>query len=373
MRIVFYTDQLHTHGGIEKVLSLKLNYFGSNSDYEVILLTTQQDGKPFCYDVPESIQHIDLGIKYNRARSYFSPGNLLKTMVHSRSLRKTLRRILPDVVIVCNYDPGFYVIPSMRGFRSVKEFHSSQFWRTQSHNVKGLKRLVYKRQLKAEKKYDALVVLHKEEAGFFSSGKTWVIPNPVELTPNYTAELTNKKVLFVGRLAPVKGLDRMIRVWESVCKSHPDWELHLFGDDFSGTRTKLETQITASKTQGTVRFMGSVTNIRQVMSEYSMLLMTSLSECFPMVILEAFSVGLPVVAFDVPTGPRNIITHGKNGMLVPDGDAETMAGEVEALIRNTEKRSILGANAKADSSQYALNTIMKAWEEMLETLLENDK
>ena len=89
--------------------------------------------------------------------------------------------------------------------------------------------------------------------------------------------------------------------------------------------------------------------------------MTSIQECFPMVILEANAVGVPVVSFNCPTGPRNIIHEAKDGFLIPVGDQKAFVNKLEQLSNNTLLLDTLGNNAKQNASNYILSKVMNLW------------
>ena len=104
MKIVFNTDQIYLHGGIEKVMATKANYLVNQNKTEVYIITTEQLGNLPCYYLDPKIKLIDLNINYNRSKSYFSRENLLKAKKHFSSQRKILKELQPDIVISPNYN-----------------------------------------------------------------------------------------------------------------------------------------------------------------------------------------------------------------------------------------------------------------------------
>ena len=146
LKILYYTDQTHQHGGIERVLANKINYLVKQKGYEVHLITTEQKGKPHCYPTSLKLISHDLGINYHRAISYFHPKNFSKVFKHYFRLRKQLKKIDPDVVIVLNYDFAFYFIPFLHTrSQKIKEYHSSRYF--ESIRRKNKKALDSKRSL----------------------------------------------------------------------------------------------------------------------------------------------------------------------------------------------------------------------------------
>jgi glycosyltransferase involved in cell wall biosynthesis len=367
MKIVFLIDHIYLHGGIEKVLAEKANYFVDVLKYEVTILTTQQDNKPSCYPLSDKVKLMDLGINYNRSKSYFHISNLKKIFYHFSNRRKFLKSINPDFVIVVNHDFDFYWIPFLhKTSKKIKEYHNSQYTRQEGlPSIK--KKLLDKITRFVENKYDVLVVLNKDEQMFFKSSNTIVIPNPISI-PTFQSKLDKKKVLAAGRISPVKGFDRLMEIWALVLTDYPAWELHIYGEDYLDTQSKLEEQIVKLGIEKNVSFRGVTKNITDTMLDYSLYLMTSYTESFSMVIVESLSIGLPVVAFDVPTGPRNLITNNVDGVLVENNDIESYSRIVSNLILDTSKRKIMGLEAKKNSLYFENANIMTKWSELLNKL-----
>ena len=128
MKILFNTDQIYLHGGIEKVMATKANYFASLPGVEVFVVTAEQEDHSPIYPLDSRIRLIDLGINYNRSQSYFSKGNLRKAVRHYRKQKELFRSLKPDVVISPNFNFDHYWLPFIKGKALViKERHSSRY------------------------------------------------------------------------------------------------------------------------------------------------------------------------------------------------------------------------------------------------------
>jgi len=101
--------------------------------------------------------------------------------------------------------------------------------------------------------------------------------------------------------------------------------------------------------------------VKKYMLKSDIYIMTSVKECFPMVILEAFNCGLPTISFDILTGPKEIIKNGYNGYLMKNRDCEEMANQINYLIKNKNKIKIIGKNAKKESKNFLIENILKKW------------
>ncbi len=187
------------------------------------------------------------------------------------------------------------------------------------------------------------------------------IPNILEHVPEESASLSGKNIVSVGRLHPVKDFVTLIRVFAKVKVEHPDAALTIVGggDEMDNLKNAAKEEGVADSV--TITGMVSKSEVEKYMLLSDLYCMTSLTECFPMVLLEASSVGLPLVSFDVPVGPRAIIENGVNGYLINDRDIDAMAERVSSLLSDREKLKEFGTNAKKMSYKYLPDSIMPLW------------
>lgn len=364
MKILYYTDQTHEHGGIERVLAGKINYFVEQEGTAVFLLTTEQKGKPHRYPMSDKLIPEDLGINYNRKISYFNPKNFSKIVKHFWRLRRQLRQIDPDVVIIPNFDFSFYFLPFIhRKSKKIKEYHSSRYFESiQRHkNTSFLRKLRYRLTDYIERKYDSLVLLTPDEKQHYKSDNTLVIPNALERIPDKKATLQAKKAISAGRIAPVKGFKKLIAAWAFVAKRFPDWQLEIYGEGEKAYVDELKNQIKDLHLESMVCLCGQTQELEAKMLAASLYLMSSQTECYPMVLLEAQAVGLPIVSFDCPYGPRNIITHNIDGLLVENQYSDKLAGGIIELIKNKDLRFKMGENANDSTIKNQSDLIMNKW------------
>ena len=373
MRIVFLVDQIYMHGGIERVLSIKANYLADIEGYEINIITTEQKNKPYCYSLSNKINIKDIGINYIRNKSYFHPINLSKVPNHIQKIKKELNSIKPDVVVVCSHSTDTYFIPFLvKKIPKIKEFHFSKYIEEKTRNSKKItfKKVFLKFADYVQSKYDRLVVLNETEATYYKSSNKEIISNPLTFFPENVSELTNNIVISVGRIAPVKGYDQLIDIWKLVSEVELNWELHIYGDGDKNYIEKLQQQIKKNKLSNNIYLKGSCENIKEKMLNSSIFVMTSLNECFPLVLLEAQSSGLPIISYDCPFGPRNIIKN-ESGILVELHNTNNFANELISLIQNKNMRLIFGKNARENSKQYKIEHVMNLWKKMFTNLINN--
>ena len=189
------------------------------------------------------------------------------------------------------------------------------------------------------------------------------IPNAVPQMPGPPSALSEPVVVAAGRLSSQKGFDRLIPAFARVADELPEWTLRICGE--GPDHAALDQQATDLGLEGRVVLAGRRPRMWEEMEAASMLALSSRFEGFPMILVEAMSKGLPIVAFDCPTGPREVVRTGHNGFLVADGDEEGLAYAMLQLARDRELRAKLGAHARGDSERYSLEVIGPRWEALI--------
>ena len=376
---------LFNPGGIERIVIAKANYLAEKAGYKVSIVTTEQMGRPVFYPVSEkvSLRHLDIGIheKYGQ-ESY--PRKCISRYRKARQYRKALSRLLheirPDITIsTLGLDIDF--LETLRdGSIKMAELHYPGNFRELSAAklskafLPNLVAGVRSRRLRKNcSRLSRLVVLTEEEkAGWDDQKNLRVIPNMLPFVPESRATGEAKQVIAIGRLAYEKGFDLLIDAWKSVYEKHPDWQLHIYGQ--GGLRETLEQQIRSNGLSDVVRICHPVSDIAAVYPLYSILVLPSrFLEALPMVLIEALSVGLPLVAFDSPCGPKDVIEEGKNGFLVPTGETEKLAERIGKLIASEALRKQMSREAVDSSRRYDEEKIMGSWLDLFNELVEEKR
>lgn len=367
MKIVFVIDQVYLHGGIERILSIKANYFSDQKNDEVHIVTTEQKGNAPCYPFSDKITFKDIGINYERKKSYYHPTNLKKLPIHFLRLRSYIKKVSPDVVVVCSHSTDTYFVPFLcKKVPKVKEFHYSKYFEeTDKKETKSkFQSRFYRFTEYVEKKYDSIVVLNKDERQYYPSDNVFVIPNPLTFFPDKVADVKNNKtIICAGRVAQVKGFDNLIDIWKQIYQEFPDWKIEIYGSGTKEYETYLAEKVKENNLEKSLFLMGATDDVRGKMQNAAIYAMTSHTECFPLVLLEAQSSGLPVITYDCPNGPRNIVVN-ETGVLVENQNQTAFASALRSLIKNEEKISIYGTNARNNAKNYLEEAVMNQWIEM---------
>jgi glycosyltransferase involved in cell wall biosynthesis len=193
------------------------------------------------------------------------------------------------------------------------------------------------------------------------------IPNAIPEADLPLATGDAKVVVAAGRLARQKGFDLLVAAFELVHRVHPDWRLHVFGE--GADRPVVEAAIRDRGLSDTVVLRGFAESLRaELATAGSIFALSSRYEGYPIVLLEAMSVGLPPVAFDCPTGPADIIADGTSGILVAARDVAGMAKAINALIEDPERRVRMAAAARAAARRFTAPEVLPRWSGLLDEL-----
>jgi glycosyltransferase involved in cell wall biosynthesis len=192
------------------------------------------------------------------------------------------------------------------------------------------------------------------------------IPNAAPDFGGIRSDGRAKRVIAVGRLTRQKGFARLIRAFAQVAADRPDWDLVICGE--GPRRAHLERVISGLEMEGRVTLAGRVEDVASALAASSIFALSSRVEGFPMVLLEAMAVGLPVVSFDCPTGPREIVEDGRNGLLVRPGDVDALAVALNTLIEDEGFRKRCSAGALETAERYSQDVIGARWERLIEDL-----
>lgn len=185
---------------------------------------------------------------------------------------------------------------------------------------------------------------------------------PIKVIPNIIREVsfspqTSREsiILAVGRINDhLKGFDRLIEAFNLV--KNREWNLVFVGGD--GKNTELEKLVAKYNLINRVMFVGPQTNVDFWYQKASIFVIPSRSEGFPNALAEAMASGVASIAFDFIAGPRDLIDHNVNGLIIEDGHIEKLAHAIDLLIEDTEKRNLLGEKAKDIKIKLSQNKII---------------
>ncbi|MBX6386528.1 MAG: glycosyltransferase family 4 protein [Microbispora sp.] len=194
------------------------------------------------------------------------------------------------------------------------------------------------------------------------------IPNAVHSVNQTPSRQENPVVIAAGRLVKQKGFDLLIPAFAQVVKEHPEWRLRIFGT--GPKKAALQTLIAEHNLSENVTLLGRTNRLDDELAHASIYALSSRFEGLPMVMIEAMTHALPIVAFDCPTGPGDVLTDGTDGLLVPTGDVDALAAAMNRLIADRDLRLRMGAAAAATAREYAPENVIPLWEDLFTELLQ---
>jgi len=369
MRILYITDALAVWGGIERVLRDKMDYLVEHG-YDIHVVTTDQGTHKIPYPLDHRINVHDLGIQFHHQYRYRGIKRVLQFFELERLFRKRLKEKLLEVkpdIIVCIRVEFVSGIVDVKGTTPlVCESHSmcnAKYYEKASLWYR------FKLWLSLRKMHqlDMMVALTDGDAQDWKKycKNVCVIPNVVHLndTGKY-CDSSSEKAIFAGRFSKQKDIESLFNIWSLVHERHPDWELNAYGE---GEQWQKYEELAKNADINMYVYPPSPA-IFDHYKESSILLMTSLYEPFGLVLPEAMSCGLPVVAFNCPYGPADIITDGRVGFLIEGRDISAYVDKVCLLIENIELRKIMGQTAILSTKRYDKTYIMPQWESLFKKM-----
>jgi len=351
-------------GGAERVMSILANYWAERGE-DVSLITIDSKENDF-YKLDSRITRIALDLKQDSSTLW---AGIKNNIVRVKQLRTTIKKTRPEVVISFMDKMSVVTLVATRWlpFPVIVSEHIDPRQMPPGGIWNLLRRWTYSWA-------DAVVVLTKELrevlSEFVAENRLHVIPNPAlpvkkntDQTPPF--ELPSPFVVAMGRLSPQKGFEFLLEAFAG-CQ-HEEWSLVILGE--GSERERLESLSSQLGISSRVYLPGRVNEPSIVMHRADLFVLSSRFEGFPMVILEAMSCGLPVISFDCPTGPNEIINDGVDGVLVPAKDVDALAEAMRKLMDNESERKRIAQNAPKVVERFSLENVMKKWDSLMNDVI----
>lgn len=382
MRIIYCIDEMSQPGGIGRVTAIKANWLAEHGHDVWIVSSNQCDEKDY-YELHPLVKRKDFAIGFQLG---IDNGNLIMKAIrkigkmhrYRKGLESLIDEIKPDIIVSTFTNDSDFLYKLRDGSKKVLEFHfSHDGFRSQikygPQTLKNKLLLLYrlKKHEWIAKKYDAFVVLTKEDAEAWRGyDNLYVIPNMLSFEPKKTSTCMENRVIAVGRLDFQKKFDRLIDIWALVNKNCPDWKLDIFGK--GPDRDRLLIQIKNLGLEGVITIKEPTKNIESEYANSSVFAMTSTYEGMPMTLLEAISMGVPCVAYGCKCGPKDIIDNDINGYCVEEGNKIVYVQKLIELLKDTQKRVSFGEKAKNKANEYSVDLVMNRWMLLFQKLFESN-
>lgn len=359
-------------GGAESVISNLSNMLCDDNDVTIISTYKLSDSPAFYIDPRVKIRYLTEDIRPNRDE--------LINAVHSKNIFKVLKEGFKSIKIL--YLRKKLMINAIKKcdsdiIISTRIFHSKLLGRygnknavkiAQEHNHHNNNSKIIKKTIKSLKNIDYFMPVSKELYEFYKDkieAKCMYIPNALDFEPTQIAKLDNKNIIAVGRLAKEKGFSDLIEIFSRLMNNDNKLKLKIVGE--GSERQTLQNKIQELNLQENVELCGNKNKeeLNKLYLSSSIYLMTSYTESFGLVLLEAGSYGIPCVAFDSAQGAKEIIDDGVNGFLIKNRDMEIFINKVRKLLEDEELRKKMGLAGIEKAEHYKKKNIAKEWKRFI--------
>ncbi len=377
-KIVYCTPALYSAGGTERVVSVKANYFADIYHYDVTVIVTEGCGRDCFFPLSDKVKVINLNLGFEElwGLSFFKkiPLYLRKQYKYRRLLKSELMRIRPDFTISVLRREINFINSIPDGSYKIGELHVNRsnyrnFISRDSNIIKRIFAYFWMRDLLNHlRRLERMVVLTEDaKLDWPELMNVKLIPDPISFKVNNISNLNSKRVISIGRYAYEKGNDLLLKAWARVEKSIPDWTLDIYG---MGNQTPyLDLMYELGLDQTRCHLYGSLEDVKNAYLSSSVFALPSRFEGFGLVIVEAMACGVPVVAFDCDNGPRNIISHNSDGLLVTPFDIIEYADSLLCLMEDDNLRCQMGRCAHDSSKRYSIDKISSQWKSLFDEVI----
>lgn len=378
LKIVYCTPALYMAGGVERVLTLKANYFAEHLGYDITIILTEGKGIPLFYPLSDRIKVINLDINFEKLWDCSFLKKILiyipKQYQYKKLLTKELLRIQPDITISTLRREINFINNIKDGSKKVGELHVNRanYRSFEAENTNFIKNLFAKywsaNLLSHLRKVDSFVVLtQKDREAWIELDNVHVIPNPSPFVLPIISPLVEKRIIAIARYSYEKGIDLLLRAWAEVENQTEGWRLDVYGDGDTSSYEKMIGDLGIDRSR--CRLNGRTNDVEHEYCQSSVFVLSSRFEGLGLVIVEAMSCGLPVVSFDCPWGPRSIIHDGEDGILVENGNFYALAQGLIKIINNADERKKMSVAALQNAQRFNIEKIALQWKTLFDNLM----
>ena len=366
MRLTLVISSLG-RGGAERIISVLAGAWAKQG-VEVMLVTFDDKEAP-AYAIDPRVALCALKVPNELARN--SVQRLYRNLLRVIRLRRLIGRFRPEIVISFLSVPNVVSLLATRGMHIpviVSERANPRYDKVK-RIWKPLRRFIYPSA-------DALVCQTSamvEQLRQTIKVPGYAIPNPVELPSSFSAETQTpaspgaRTIIGMGRLVPQKGFDLLLEAFSRIAGKHPQWSIKVLGN--GPDKERLEAQAESLGLKNRVSFVGAVSDPFPVLHAADLFVFSSRFEGFGNALIEAMACRLPVISFDCPAGPADIIRDGVDGVLVPREDVAALATAMDRLMSDPAERERLARRAPEVLTRFSLKRVLGMWEALFNDVL----
>ena len=365
------------YGGVEKSVTNLANLI--SNDYEVELVSTYKLDDTPAFQVKENVKVTYLIDKYKPNREEW---------------KKSIKKIKPIIFIKESYNAiAVLILKRQKTIQAMKNCKSDIMISTREkfngwlgnyaqkksykiaweHNHHHQEEDYIKKVVKSCQNIDSLILVSDSLRSFYKKRmkeknikcKCVFIPNMLDSVPDKISKLTEKRLVAIGRLSKEKGFVDLIELFNELHHEESDWKLDIIGD--GSQKNKIVDKIYEYQLTEFVTVHGYLKKkeINKILEKSSLYIMTSYTESFGIVLIEAMSHGIPCLSYTSAEGANDLIENGKNGYLIENRDQQEMISKIKELIHDKKRRTEMGKNAREISLKYTSDQIKSDWIKLL--------
>lgn len=369
MKLLIFIHSLSSGGAERVTVNLANHWAGKGWDIAVVTLALKSDD---FYELHPTVKRITLELARDSENLFVG---LLQNLRRVSALRRVLREIQPSIALGMTTAANVLLALAAWGLSTVCAIGSERIHPPQcpvGPLWEGLRRLSYGRLA-------AVTALTSESADWLNAHtgarRVPVIPNAAlwplpmhapRIIPESLCQSERLIVLAVGRASEQKQFGLLLEVFHSLANQHPNWDLVILGE--GPQRPALRAQVRAAGLEKRIFLPGRVGNVGEWYKRADLYVMSSRFEGFPNTLVEAMAYGMPAVSFDCDTGPRDIIRHGIDGLLVPPGDVAGLTAALDRLMGDAALRKQFAERAVEVRERFSMERIAGMWEELFEEI-----
>ncbi len=370
MRLLVFIYSMNS-GGAERVTANLTSYW-ADQGWDITIVTLSQQSQDF-YELHPKIKRIALDMVGESSNVL---AGLWQNLCRVIRLRRVLNQTQPDIALGMMWSANVVLALAARGLSALRTIgaehnHPPQrplgfLWETLRCNTYGL--------------LNAVTALSSESENWLKCNtcakRVLVIPNAVtwpllgqecRINPSDCYKFERQLLLAVGRLHELKGFDWLIEVFSCLANKHTGWDLVILGE--GSLRSQLESQVREAGLEKRIFLPGSSANVAEWYESADLFVMSSRTEGFPMALVEAMAHGLAPISFDCDTGPRDIIRHEVDGLLVPFADLNALTAALDKMMSDDALRLRLAKSAIEVRERFSLEKIVHSWEQLFKEVL----
>lgn len=337
MKILFIINSLKSKSGSERVAVELANKMSTITGYDITLLNRESTKENTAYPVADNVDVVALSGNlfqfYRKLKEHISSNNYDVVIVHN----------MGKLSLLCAFVPNIKKLVVLEHVSFVSRPKKIQF----------LSKLLYQ-------KIDQVVTLTQNDKDQFDKfhANVLVIPNFSPFPISSKHQQNNKQIVTIGRLTDQKNYIHLLHAWEKISQAIPDWHLNIYGE---GEHHQMLDDYIVQEALQNVTLMGTTSDVKQVYEQSSFFVMSSKYEGLPMVLIEAQSFGLPIVSYNCPYGPSDVIQENQNGLLVEDQNIDKLAEAILKLASSPDLLKRFSQESLLNAEKYQPEQILKIW------------